>query len=86
MDLDVFIGAHGRAKPYVLKRRTSVSNEAMEISLIPTLGEATISGIEILPAPASPLSILQFTEMTESEAGPLINDVKWKTEPAWTPQ
>jgi hypothetical protein len=83
-DLDLFRAAHGRAEPYILERRTTVSNQTFEISLIPTVGEAEIDAIEILPVPESPLSNLQFKEITEGEAGPLINEVKWKAEPAWT--
>lgn len=84
LDLDVFRAAQGRAKPYVLERRTTVSEEAIVISLVPTLGEATLSGIEILPPPEIAPSNFQLKEMAENEAGPLINGVQWKTEPAWT--
>jgi hypothetical protein len=83
-DLDLFRAAHGRAEPFVLERRTTVSNDTFEISLNPTLGEAEISGIEILPALETPPSNFQLKEISESEAGPLIDDVKWKAEPAWT--
>jgi hypothetical protein len=83
-DLDLLRAAHGRAAPYVLERRTTVSNDAFEIFLSPTVGEAEISAIEILPAPEIPAPHLQFQEITESEAGPLIDQVKWKAEPAWT--
>jgi hypothetical protein len=37
-DLDLFRAAHGQAEPYVLERRTTVSNYMLEISLNPTLG------------------------------------------------
>lgn len=83
-DLDLFRAAHGRAEPYVLERRSTVSNDMFEISLNPTLPEAEISGIEILPVPGTPPANFKFKEITETEAGPLIDDVKWKAEPAWT--
>ncbi len=84
LDLDIFRAAHGRAKPYVLERRTTVSDHGLQISLIPRLNQATISAIEILPALEPPASNLQVNETTESETGPLIDPVKWKADPAWT--
>jgi hypothetical protein len=83
-DLDLVRAAHGRAKPYVVERRTTVSNDTLDISLNPTLSEAEISGIEILPVPEILPSNFELKEVTESEAGPLIDEVKWKAEPAWT--
>ncbi len=84
LDLDLFQAAHGRANPYVLERRTTVSDQGLQISLIPKLGAATINAIEILPAVETPASNFQYKEITESETGPLIDQVKWKADPAWT--
>lgn len=84
LDLDIFHNANGRGKPYVLEHHTVVPYGPLKISLIPKLHEAAISAIEILPAQEAPPSGLQVKKIAEGESGALIDQVKWKADPAWT--
>jgi hypothetical protein len=83
-DVDVFGAAGGAAKPYVLEFETAVTGGVVAVSFAPRLKEAMVNAIEILPAPERMPLPFHFRKIEQTEAGSLLQGVKWRADAAWT--